>query len=219
MLECIAFQLGTEPDVDAIRCVYDLDPALSEIDVAEYAYQRQRALLGVDLLPPHLLRIAHATTLKLSGGRALLATDARDPSAERAMLASFLSEIRASGLSPCCWGNASQQLEVLRCKALLYRLDLSPINACVDVSGSAFGRIPMTHLARLLGLAFPSEAVEATIANATESLSRGASEVKVALALISFARLRCVAGQLAVETCESIEALVRAAIPHASEVR
>jgi hypothetical protein len=53
----LVFDIETVPDVAGCRTVFDLDPSLSDADVAEIAFQRRRAASGQDFLPLHLQRV------------------------------------------------------------------------------------------------------------------------------------------------------------------
>jgi len=54
----LVFDIETVPDIEGLRRLHDLDPKLSDHDVAEFAFQRRRAATGQDFLPLHLHRIA-----------------------------------------------------------------------------------------------------------------------------------------------------------------
>src|SRR5262245_15211616 len=53
----LVFDIETVPDVAGCRAVFALDPAVSDGDVAEIAFQRRRAASGQDFLPHHLQRV------------------------------------------------------------------------------------------------------------------------------------------------------------------
>lgn len=53
------FSIATVPDVEAIRRVYSLPVDLSENEIAEFAWQRQRAINASAYLPPQLQKIVH----------------------------------------------------------------------------------------------------------------------------------------------------------------
>ena len=57
MTPILAFDIESIPDVAGLRRLHDLPPALDDAEVAEYAFQRQRAKNGSDFLPHHLQRI------------------------------------------------------------------------------------------------------------------------------------------------------------------
>ena len=58
MKPVLAFDIETIPDVAGLRRLHDLDPALSDGEVAELAFQHRRASHGNDFLPLHLQRVA-----------------------------------------------------------------------------------------------------------------------------------------------------------------
>jgi predicted PolB exonuclease-like 3'-5' exonuclease len=57
MTPVLAFDIETAPDCDGLRRLYELDPKLSDRDVAEIAFQRRRTASGSDFLQLHLHRV------------------------------------------------------------------------------------------------------------------------------------------------------------------
>ncbi len=51
MSATLVFDIETIPDVAGLRSLHELDGALSDAEVAEYAFQKQRAKNGSDFLP------------------------------------------------------------------------------------------------------------------------------------------------------------------------
>src|SRR5487761_2692013 len=69
MTPVLAFDIETAPDCDGLRRLYDLDPALSDKDVAEIAFQRRRTAANHDFLQLHQHRvIAIACALREGDG-------------------------------------------------------------------------------------------------------------------------------------------------------
>ncbi len=58
MTPILVFDIESIPDIKGIRALHALPESLSEAEVAEYAFQRQRAKNGSDFLPHHLQRVA-----------------------------------------------------------------------------------------------------------------------------------------------------------------
>ena len=58
MTPVLVFDIETIPDVAGIRALHELPADLADAEVAEFAFQRQRAKNGSDFLPHHLQRIA-----------------------------------------------------------------------------------------------------------------------------------------------------------------
>ena len=57
MTPVLAFDIETAPDCDGLRRLYDLDPGLSDKDVAEIAFQRRRTAANHDFLQLHQHRV------------------------------------------------------------------------------------------------------------------------------------------------------------------
>ena len=57
MIPTLSFDIETIPDVTGLRRLHALPDALSDSEVAELAFQRQRAKNGSDFLPHHLHRV------------------------------------------------------------------------------------------------------------------------------------------------------------------
>ena len=58
MTPVLVFDIESIPDVAGIRALHDLPAELDDAEVAEFAFQKQRAKNGSDFLPHHLQRIA-----------------------------------------------------------------------------------------------------------------------------------------------------------------
>lgn len=57
MIPVLSFDIETIPDIAGIRRLHELPATLAEAEVAEFAFQKQRARNGSDFLPHHLQRI------------------------------------------------------------------------------------------------------------------------------------------------------------------
>jgi len=57
MAATLVFDIETVPDVAGYRTLHDIDPELTDEEVAELAFQRRRAQNGTDFLPLHLQRV------------------------------------------------------------------------------------------------------------------------------------------------------------------
>lgn len=58
MIPVLVFDIETIPDVAGVRALHGLPADLPDAEVAELAFQRQRARNGSDFLPHHLQRVA-----------------------------------------------------------------------------------------------------------------------------------------------------------------
>lgn len=174
MTDLLIFELGTIPDTAGLRRVYDLDEALSESDVAEYAFQRQRAVLGHDRLPPHLTRIAEISVLRISEDEAELVSLAERAENEVALIKRFLGLVDRRRPTLVFWDGLGVTVPTLHYRALLSGVSFPRPTDCIDVlnqagiapfpalktldlaaslaHGNLSALAPLDQLARLLGL-------------------------------------------------------------------
>jgi predicted PolB exonuclease-like 3'-5' exonuclease len=57
MTPVLVFDIETIPDIAGLRTLHELSASLPDAEVAEFAFQRQRAKNGSDFLPLHLQRV------------------------------------------------------------------------------------------------------------------------------------------------------------------
>jgi len=57
MTPVLAFDIETVPDIAGLRRLHELPATLADAEVAEFAFQKQRAKNGSDFLPLHLQRV------------------------------------------------------------------------------------------------------------------------------------------------------------------
>jgi predicted PolB exonuclease-like 3'-5' exonuclease len=57
MIPVLAFDIETIPDIAGLRLLHGLPATLADAEVAEFAFQKQRAKNGSDFLPHHLQRV------------------------------------------------------------------------------------------------------------------------------------------------------------------
>lgn len=57
MIPVLTFDIETIPDIAGLRHLHDLPESLADAEVAEFAFQKQRAKNGTDFLPLHLQRV------------------------------------------------------------------------------------------------------------------------------------------------------------------
>ncbi len=164
----VAFEIATVPDVAGIRAIYDLDAALSDSDVADYAFQRQRATDGHDDLLPHLQRVVEISFACWSDDGLTVSSLSAVDAAEGALIARFSQQLARLGGTAVCWGATQRQKPVLNIRSLIHassiivptgggRSELShPFAGIVDLSQQLSGSasdsgVPLHQLAQLLG--------------------------------------------------------------------
>ena len=177
MTPVLAFDIETAPDCDGLRRLYELDPALSDKDVAEIAFQRRRTAANHDFLQLHQHRvIAIACALREGEGfRVWSLGSAEDSEAE--LIRRFFDGIEKYTPQLVSWNGGGFDLPVLHYRSLVHgiaaprywdqgeddrdfkwnnyisryhsrHLDLMDLLALYQGRGSA----PLDDLAQLMGL-------------------------------------------------------------------
>lgn len=119
MAGTLIFALETIPDLAGIRRVTGIDAVLADHDVAEYAFQRQRAQAGDDRLPPHLQRVvALACVLRDAYGFRVFSFAAPDVS-ERNIIQCFFDEVERVTPQLVSWDGGAFDLPVLQVRGLV----------------------------------------------------------------------------------------------------
>ena len=72
MTPTLVFDIETVPDVRGLRMIHEIDADMSDVDVAELAFQRRRAQTGGhDFLAPHLQRVVAISCVLREGDEGL----------------------------------------------------------------------------------------------------------------------------------------------------
>lgn len=153
----VALVLDGVPDVAGLRLLNSLPAELSDVEVAEYAFQRRRALTAGDSLPPYLQKIAgfacfwrdeHGFHVHSAAGMV-----------ETELLVDLFSRL-ASGGALTCWSEQEASLAALRWRALQAGVEAGACWGClsgVEALAARFavdaGETPaLASVARLAGL-------------------------------------------------------------------
>jgi predicted PolB exonuclease-like 3'-5' exonuclease len=116
----LVFDIETVPDVAGYRTLLELDPALSDADVAETAFQRRRAATGQDFLPLHLQRVV-AIACVLREGDALRAWSLGAPEdGEGDLIQRFYDGIEKYKPQLVSWNGGGFDLPVLHYRGLCH---------------------------------------------------------------------------------------------------
>jgi len=120
MTPVLAFDIETVPDCDGLRRLYDLDPALSDKDVAEIAFQRRRTAANHDFLQLHQQRvIAIACALREGDGfRVWSLGTPEDGEAE--LIRRFFDGIEKYTPQLVSWNGGGFDLPVLHYRSLVH---------------------------------------------------------------------------------------------------
>jgi predicted PolB exonuclease-like 3'-5' exonuclease len=119
MTPTLVFDIETIPDVPGLRALYELDPELTDSDVAEIAFQRRRAAAGHDFLQPHLHRVV-AISCALREGDSLKVWSLGSPEDDEAQLIQrFYDGIDKYTPQLVSWNGGGFDLPVLHYRGLV----------------------------------------------------------------------------------------------------
>ena len=120
MTPVLAFDIETVPDCDGLRRLYDLDPGLSDKDVAEIAFQRRRTAANHDFLQLHQHRvIAIACALREGDGFRVWSLGTPEDS-EAELIRRFFDGIEKFTPQLVSWNGNGFDLPVLHYRSLVH---------------------------------------------------------------------------------------------------
>ncbi|MBE0612787.1 MAG: 3'-5' exonuclease [Burkholderiales bacterium] len=120
MTPVLTFDIETAPDCDGLRRLYDLDPALSDGDVAEIAFQRRRTTANHDFLQLHQHRvIAIACALREGEGLRFWSLGTPEDS-EADLIRRFFDGIEKYTPQLVSWNGGGFDLPVLHYRSLVH---------------------------------------------------------------------------------------------------
>ena len=121
MTPVLAFDIETIPDIAGLRTLHSLlDADISDADVAEYAFQRQRQKNGSDFLPHHLHRVVAISCVLRWSDRVHVSTIGQPGDSEARMLETFFALIEKYTPQLVSWNGGGFDLPVLHYRALIH---------------------------------------------------------------------------------------------------
>ena len=121
MTPVLAFDIETIPDIAGLRLLHGLpDTDVSDADVAEYAFQRQRQKNGSDFLPHHLHRVVAISCVLRWGERIHVSTIGQPGDSEARMLEMFFALIEKYTPQLVSWNGGGFDLPALHYRALIH---------------------------------------------------------------------------------------------------
>lgn len=154
MSAVLVFGIETIPDVTGFRRLHGLDPALSDAEVAELAFQMRRAQTGKDFLPLHLQRVV-AISCVLRSERGLRVRSLAEPEqSEGEIVQGFFDGLEESTPRLVSWNGSGFDLPVLHCRGLVHGVR-APHHAMLGDGDRVACQAPHTDLANLLAMGQP----------------------------------------------------------------
>lgn len=120
MKPTLVFDIESIPDTEGIRLLYELDPALPDDEVAEYAFQRRRAASGNDFLPLHLQRVVAISCVLRDGGGVKVWSLGTPGESEGALIQRFFDGIEKFTPQLVSWNGGGFDLPVLHYRGLIH---------------------------------------------------------------------------------------------------
>jgi predicted PolB exonuclease-like 3'-5' exonuclease len=120
MSPVLIFDIETIPDVSGLRRLHDLDPALSDAEVAETAFQRRRAQNGSDFLPHYLQRIAVISCALRAGGDLRVWSLSEPEQGEAEIVQRFFDGIEKFSPQLVSWNGGGFDQPVLHYRGLIH---------------------------------------------------------------------------------------------------
>jgi len=115
----LIFDIETIPDVPGLRRLHDLDPALSDAEVAEMAFQQRRAQNGSDFLPHYLQRVAVISCVLRAGKDLRVWSLAEPEQSEAEIIQRFFDGVEKFTPQIVSWNGGGFDLPVLHYRGLI----------------------------------------------------------------------------------------------------
>jgi 3'-5' exonuclease len=123
MTPVLTFDIETIPDIAGLRHLHELPDDLAEAEVAEFAFQKQRAKNGSDFLPHHLQRvivISCALRTHAEGGGLNVWSLAEPKAGEGESIQGFFDGIGKYTPQVVSWNGGGFDLPVLHYRGLIH---------------------------------------------------------------------------------------------------
>ncbi|MDP2795760.1 MAG: 3'-5' exonuclease [Sulfurisoma sp.] len=125
MTPVLVFDVETIPDVGGIRTLHGLPADLADAEVAEFAFQRQRARNGSNFLPHHLQRIAVVSCAMRSDEDFKVWSLAEPKLNEAEIIRRFFGGIEKYTPQLVSWNGGGFDLPVLHYRGLIHGVEAS----------------------------------------------------------------------------------------------
>ena len=120
MIPTLSFDIETIPDIAGLRQLHDLPETLVDREVAEFAFQKQRAKNGSDFLPHHLHRVIVISCAMRSDDGFRVWSLAEPKSGEGEIIQRFFDGIGKYTPQIVSWNGGGFDLPVLHYRGLIH---------------------------------------------------------------------------------------------------
>ncbi|MCX8087572.1 MAG: 3'-5' exonuclease [Rhodocyclaceae bacterium] len=120
MIPILVFDIETIPDIAGLRRLHDLPATLPEAEVAEFAFQKQRAKNGSDFLPLHLQRVVVISCAMRSDEGFRVWSLAEPQAGEGEIIQRFFAGIERYTPQLVSWNGGGFDLPVLHYRGLIH---------------------------------------------------------------------------------------------------
>jgi len=120
MTPVVVFDIETIPDIAGLRALHELPDELSDSEVAEYAFQKQRAKNGSDFLPHHLQRVAVISFVLRSDEGFKVVSLAEPQQGEADIIQMFFKGIEKYTPQLVSWNGGGFDLPVLHYRGMIH---------------------------------------------------------------------------------------------------
>jgi len=120
VIPVLTFDIETIPDIAGLRALHDLPADLADSEVAEFAFQKQRAKNGSDFLPHHLQRVAVISCAMHSSDGFKVWSLAEPKSNEGEIIQRFFDGIAKYTPQIVSWNGGGFDLPVLHYRGLIH---------------------------------------------------------------------------------------------------
>ena len=122
MTPVLVFDIETIPDIAGLRTLHELPPSLPDAEVAELAFQRQRAKNGSDFLPLHLQRVVVISCALRNDEGFRVWSLAEPKSNEGEIIQRFFDGVEKFTPQIVSWNGGGFDLPVLHYRGLIHRV-------------------------------------------------------------------------------------------------
>ncbi len=122
MTPVLVFDIETVPDIEGLRLLRDLPPAMPEADVAERAFEERREKTGSEFLPLHLHRVAAISCVLRDRDSVRVWSLGEPEDEERVLIQRFFDGIEKYTPQLVSWNGGGFDLPVLHYRGMRSRV-------------------------------------------------------------------------------------------------